>query len=189
MKYSKLLISFSLGTTLTLSSNIMAAVVAITDTTCFEKSKMQNLVVFINERTLEDKLPAPSIYLLQKDFDMYKKYEHTQPPEPDNLSVITSYKLKDREAIHIDIQRPTSGKIGVPTTYDATASRVPSGKPAFHWGPVTGGLTFDKTNEPIVTVTTSPESNSSLRAITSLSVIDTVCKISQTTQFTVDYTQ
>jgi maltooligosyltrehalose synthase len=126
------------------------------------------------------KRESPQVYVSKEDYEKYM--------QPNSAwQEVTLYNRKSKNAIHIDIKRPDIGKIGTPTIYDASGSTVPSGKPAFKWAPVTGGVTFENTDQKITTVTAKPASDSGLNAITTLTVTDTVCDIDDTVQFNVNY--
>lgn len=95
-------------------------------------------------------------------------------------------ELGDEKPIHIDIQRPNQGVIGQVATYDASASKTPSGNINFTWSERSGGLTYSSYDQPVIQVTPSGGSNG-LNAITRLVVSDPVCGFSAQTEFNVNY--
>lgn len=136
----------------------------------------------------------PGPYISQKDYDFIKsngidKLEARDDNEDWPRDFLQTYMEIQPRHLSIDIKKPSTGKIGEPTVYDASASTVPSGNREFYWEAVTGGLTFDSTNSPTVTVTARNASNSGLNAYTRLKLTDATCKISQTIQFNVNYTE
>lgn len=92
----------------------------------------------------------------------------------------------DAKSIHIDIQRPSQGVVGQAATYDASASKTPSGNINFTWSERSGGLTYSSYNQPVIQVTPSGGSNG-LNAYTRLVVSDPVCGFSAQTEFNVNY--
>jgi hypothetical protein len=183
MKYPTQLVNLSLGSILVLSGNIQAEVIAVTNHACYNNVGLEPLDLFVHMQEREKVIGHPSserFFMSTEDYENYKQ-------DFDYVRRITFYKPKGPKDIHIDIQRPSTGKIGTPTIYDASGSTVPSGKPAFKWAPVTGGVTFENTDQKITTVTAKPASDSGLNAITTLTVTDTVCDIDDTVQFNVNY--
>ena len=197
MKYSKQLIGLSLGSILILSSGVKAEVIAITDQACFKEDSTESFSTFKEKQKEEEARKAElhelapelasdrktnPIYLSKEDFEIFK-----QGTETNVMRRVTLYKKKGNDSIHIDIQRPDSGKINTPTVYNASASKVPSGNIAYQWESVTGGLTFSDTDKATTTVTARSASNSGLNAFTKLTIRDTLCNISSSTQFNVNY--
>lgn len=183
MKYPTQLANLSLGSILLLSGNIQAEVIAITNQACFNNIGSEPRSRFLHaqekKKVTGHRVPE-NFYMSTDDYEKFKQ-------DIVNVINITFYEPKGPKDIHIDIQRPSTGKIGTPTIYDASSSTVPSGKPAFEWSSVTDGLTFENTDQKTTTVTAKPASDSGLNAYTSLTVRDTVCNIQDTVQFNVNY--
>jgi hypothetical protein len=92
--------------------------------------------------------------------------------------------------IHIDIQRPDSGKMSESATYNASGSRTPSGQIGYEWKEGTGGLQYTSFSDAIITVTPIPKNpgeGGGRNVFTKLTIHDPVCGFSQSTEFNVNF--
>ncbi|MCM2460738.1 hypothetical protein ACIPQ1_18560 [Pseudomonas sp. LARHCG127] len=95
-----------------------------------------------------------------------------------------------QKPIHIDIQRPDSGKMSESATYNASGSRTPSGQIGYEWKEGTGGLQYTSFSDAIITVTPIPKNpgeGGGRNVFTKLTIHDPVCGFSQSTEFNVNF--